>query len=137
MMEANKPWVALLDEDEDDYVFWQHGFQSWASHLELQWFTSVPAFLSATSLGKSRPVALVMDGVVPRGEETKWLSTILLHPSCEQACMIMLSSQVNDQEREAYMRLGATDHLIKPINLDQLQSVVSTVSDHVAAKAKL
>jgi DNA-binding response OmpR family regulator len=135
-MNALKPWVALLDEDEDDFLFWQHGFRCWAQHLDLHWFGSVAEFLSATSLGKDKPVALVMDGVVPGGEEMKWLSTLLLHPSCQQACLIMLSAEVAHTQREASLRLGASDHLTKPTHLDELQVVVLTVSNHIANKTR-
>ncbi|WP_157816158.1 response regulator [Spirosoma pollinicola] len=92
-------------------------------------------FLSATSLGKDKPVALVIDGVMPNGEETKWLSTLLLHPSCQQACLIMLSAEVAETQRAAYLQLGAMDHLQKPMHLAELQKVVSTVSGHIARKA--
>ena len=135
-MTESKPWVALLDEDEDDYLFWQYGFNSWASHLDLRWFTSVHDFLSEAALGKSNPVALVLDGVVPRGEETKWLSTMLLHPSCQQACLIMLSAQLEELQHERYMRLGAADHLIKPISSDDLKTSISTVVGHIEANKK-
>ena len=133
-MEGVKDWVALLDEDEDDYLFWQHGFRSWATHLDLHWFTSVHAFLTAAALGKSNPVALLMDGVVPRNEEHKWLSTMLLHPSCERASMIMLSAEMEDQQHQIYMNLGATDHLIKPVSIEELKHSVLTVSKHIAAR---
>jgi len=131
-MEAVRAWVALLDED--DYLFWQHGFHFWVTHLDLHWFTSISAFLSATALGRSNPVALVMDGVIPRGEETKWLSMLLLHPSCSQACMIMLSSELKEEEHQLWMNLGATDHLIKPISIDELKATVLAVSEHIAAR---
>ena len=133
-MEVVKEWVALLDEDEEDYVFWQYGFQAWAIHLDLHWFSSLSAFLSATALGKSTPVALVMDGVIPRGEETNWLSTLLLHPSCRQSCMIMLSGELKEQEHQLWLNLGATDHLLKPTNLDELKTSVLTVSRHISAR---
>ena len=46
----------------------------------------------------------------------------------------MLAGQEEEQQREAYLRLGATDHLIKPANLEQLKASVLTVSGHVAAR---
>ncbi len=133
-MESTKDWVALLDEDEDDFLFWQHGFGAWATHLDLHWFTSVHAFISAAALGKSNPVALVMDGVIPRGEEAQWLSTMLLHPSCVQACLIMLSADIDQEQHQAYMNLGAADHLVKPVSMDDLKASVLRVSGHIAAK---
>ncbi|RZM21864.1 MAG: hypothetical protein EOO88_31180 [Pedobacter sp.] len=133
-MDTVKPWVALLDADKDDFLFWQHGFRAWAQHLDLYWFTSVSAFLSATSLGKDTPVALVMDGVVPDGQEMKWLSTLLLHPSCQQACLIMLSAEIDDQQREASLRLGSADHLQKPSYLHELEATILQVSTHIAAR---
>ena len=134
MMEISTDWVALLDEDEDDYLFWQHGFRSWAAHLEIRWFASAHSFLTAVGLGQANPAALMIDGVAPRGEEIKWLSTLLLHPSCEQACLIMLSEEFEDQAHQSYLRLGATDHIIKPANLTELQASVLTVSRHVATR---
>ena len=132
-MEKDKPWVALLDEDEDDYLFWRHGFNNWASDLELRWYSSVHAFLSDSGLGKTNPVALVLDGVIPTGEETKWLSTMLLHPSCQNACLIMLSAQIEELQHERYMRLGAADHLVKPATIDELKASISTVIGHIEA----
>ena len=134
MMEADKPWVALLYDDEDDYLYWHHGFRSWADHLELRWFTSPHAFLVASGLGHSHPVALLLDGVVPRGDEMNWLSTLLIHPSCQQACVIVLSDGLLKEQHQAYLRLGAADHLVKPSTHQELQAVVMKVSAHVAAR---
>ncbi|MVM28438.1 response regulator [Spirosoma sp. HMF4905] len=130
-----KPWVALLDEDEEDYVFWQHGFVSWATHLDVRWFGSPHSFLSAASLSQSKPSALLLDGVVPRQEDLHWLSTLLLHPSCEQACIIMLSEEFDALKHAAYLRLGATDHLLKPSNLEDMHVAILRVSDHIATRA--
>ena len=134
-METTKQWVALLDEDEDDFVYWQHGFNAWATHLEIRWFHSLNAFLSTATLGQSKPVALVLDGIMPRGEEMNWLSTLLLHPSSQQAAIIMLSEEIEQPKHQAYMNLGAADHLRKPHNQEALKEVVLAVSNHVAAKA--
>ncbi|RZK36972.1 MAG: hypothetical protein EOO61_09620 [Hymenobacter sp.] len=133
-MNTNKPWVALLDEDEDDHVFWRYGFETWATHLDLRWFTTVHAFVTAAALGKSNPTALVMGSVVPRGEEVQWLSTMLLHPSCQQACLPMLSDDMREQKHRTYMDLGATDHLVKPVTTDELKASVFKVSEHIAAQ---
>ena len=133
-MDTVKPWVALLDADEDDYLFWQHGFGAWATHLDLRWFASVPAFVSGAAMGKSNPVALVMGSVVPRGEEVQWLSTLLLHSSCQQACLIMLSTDMEEKKHRTYMDLGATDHLAKPMTMNDLKTSVLRVSEHIASK---
>ena len=132
-MELLKQWVALLDEDEDedDYLFWQYGFNEWADHLDLRWFHSVNAFLSATHLGQSKPAVLVLDGVVPRGEEAKWISTLMHHASSKQARIIMLSEEMVPQHHQTYMNLGVADHLIKPSSKQMLKEVVMKVSSHV------
>lgn len=132
-MNRGKSWVALLDEDEEDYLYWQHGFHAWATHLELRWFSSVSRFLEATSLGESKPVALILDGVVPRGEEAKWLSTMLLHPGYEHLCIFMLSTDIHEEERKNYLRLGASDYLIKPSGRQELQMTIQKVTAHIDA----
>lgn len=133
-MDNSKSWVALLDEDEDDHVYWQYGFGTWATHLDLRWFTTVHDFVLAAALGNANPAALIMGSVVPRGEEVKWLNTMLLHPSCQQACLIMLSADMGEQKHWTYMDLGATDHLVKPVTTDELKASVFRISEHIALK---
>ena len=133
-MNVDKPWVVLLDEDEDDYLYLHFGFRSWADHLALSWFASVPAFLAAVTLETSMPVALLLDGVVPRGEETNWLGTLQRHPATQQAALIMLSAEFHPEQHQTYMTLGVTDHLLKPSNHHELEEVVRKVSGHVAAR---
>ncbi|GAB4039033.1 response regulator [Spirosoma jeollabukense] len=122
-MNTDRAWIALLDEDEDDFLFWRHGFQRWAGEVDLKWFRSAEAFLLATATGP-KPMAVVLDGVVPTGEEEAWLSKFLVNDCCLNTPVFMLAEQFNEADQQAYQALGATGYLCKPINRDELQRIV-------------
>ena len=126
-MNTDKAWIALLDEDEDDFLFWQHGFRSWAGAVELKWFKSAESFLSETATGP-KPIAVVLDGVVPSGEEEAWLSTFLANDCCQNTPIYMLTGQFNEDDQQTYLALGATGYLIKPTSREELQRIVVKVS---------
>lgn len=128
-MNTDRVWIALLDEDEDDFLFWQHGFQSWAGDVELRWFKSAESFLLETTIGP-KPIAVVLDGVVPSGEEEAWLSKFLVNDCCQNTAIFMLTEQFNEDDQQIYLALGATDYLIKPTNRAELQRLVIKVSGY-------
>ena len=128
-MKRDKTWVALLDSDEDDFLFWQHGFSLWADHIALKWFESPEDFLAVIKAPALKPAALIMDGVVPRGQEPTMLSAFLKHPDVKDVRIFMLSQQFIEQEHQTFLAMGATDHLIKPNNHEELKTVVLRVSE--------
>ena len=128
-MNTDRAWVALLDEDEDDFLFWQHGFQRWAGEVELMWFKTAESFLVATASGP-KPIAVVLDGVVPPGEEEAWLSKFLINDCCQNTPIFMLTEQFKEDDQQLYLELGATDYLIKPTNRGELQRIVIKVSGY-------
>ena len=132
-MKRAKTWVALLDSDEDDFIFWQHGFGLWADHLELKWFETPEDFLDVVKAPAHKPAALIMDGVVPRGQEPTMLEAFLKHPDVKGVGIFMLSQQYIDHEHQTFLDMGATDHLIKPNNHEELKHVVLRVSEHAGA----
>ncbi|WP_052731206.1 response regulator [Spirosoma radiotolerans] len=123
-MNTTAYWVALLDEDEDDFVFWQHGFRTWATEGELKWYSSAERFLSEATASPTKPSAIVLDGVVPKGEEAAWLKTFLSHICCANTPVFMLVGQSNEEDRQRYLDQGATDYLIKPTSSEELEKIV-------------
>ncbi|GAB3770041.1 response regulator [Spirosoma horti] len=123
-MNTSAFWVALLDEDEDDFVFWQHGFRTWATEGELKWYSSAERFLNEAITAPTKPSAIVLDGVVPKGEEVAWLKTLLSHVCCENTPVFMLVGQLKEEDRQRYLDQGATDYLIKPTSSEELEKIV-------------
>jgi DNA-binding response OmpR family regulator len=123
-----KNWVALLDGDEDDFVFWQYGFQTWAADVELKWFVAAELFLSEACKAECKPMAIILDGIVPKGEEKTWLSTFLGHVCCHDTPVFMLAGQFKEEDQQSYLALGATGYLIKPTSSEELQKIILKVT---------
>lgn len=123
-MSTSTYWVALLDEDEDDFVFWQHGFRNWATEGELKWFISAERFLNEAIDASTKPSAIVLDGVVPKEQEATWLKTFLTHVCCENIPVFILVGQAKEDDRQRYLDQGATDYLIKPTSSAELQKII-------------
>lgn len=129
---SSKQWIAFLDEDEEDFLFWQFGFRQWANTIELKWFPSAEAFLTDAPLIKTKPNAMILDGIVPYGSEKAWLTTFLGHACCQHIPIYLLSAQYNPSEQEEYLELGAAEYLIKPSTAEDLHQTVQKVMGYLA-----
>ncbi|WP_080054188.1 response regulator [Spirosoma aerolatum] len=120
-------WIAFLDADEEDFIFWQFGFKKWGNATELHWFLSAETFLANVTEIKSKPKAMILDGIVPYGSEKAWLTTFLEHVCCQDIPIYLLSAQYNSKDKKDYLDLGAAEYLIKPNTAEELQHTVRQV----------
>ena len=132
-MNANQQWVAFLTEDEDDFAYWQYGFNAWAAHLRLEWFATGDAFFARPGLVDLRPTALLLDGLMPMNEEPHWLRRILDHECCQNLYVVMLSDLFLDDEQQLYLNMGAAACLTKPTNQAELERAILSVSRSAVA----
>ena len=129
-MNVNQQWVALLTEDEDDFLYWQHGFDSWATHLRLEWFASGNAFFARPELLHDKPTILLLDGLMPRDEEVTWLAKILNHDCCQNVHVIVLSDHFVDNQQQTFLNIGATACMLMPTSQEELQQAVAKISSY-------
>ena len=123
------PWVALLDDDEDDFTFWQYGFETWAKPVALKWFLSAESFLSEAEKATIKPIAIVLDGIVPPDDQEAWLTTFLGRICCQNIPVFILAGQFNQEEQQRFLALGATGYILKPSSREELQDVILQVID--------
>ncbi|QMW02706.1 response regulator [Spirosoma foliorum] len=126
---STMPWIALLDDDEDDFTFWQYGVETWAKPVVLKWFLSAESFLAEASRASSKPTAIVLDGIVPDDDQESWLTTFLGHMCCQNIPIFILAGQFSQAHQERFLALGATGYLLKPSSTDELQAVILQVID--------
>ncbi|QDK77786.1 response regulator [Spirosoma sp. KCTC 42546] len=129
MIDTPTPWIALLDDDEDDFMFWQYGFDNWAKTISLKWFVSAESFLGEAAKAANRPTAIVLDGVVPTDDQEAWLTTFLGHVCCQNIPVFMLSGQFNQEQQQRFLALGASGYLVKPTSFQELQDIILKVVD--------
>ncbi|MBD2755084.1 hypothetical protein [Spirosoma validum] len=126
-MNTSGQWVAMLTEDEDDYLFWQYGFKAWAAHFRLEWFATGNAFFERQALQQNRPGALLLNGLIPLSEEPNWLAKILKHVCCQGLNVIILADLFPDDQRQMYMSLGAVECMILPTTQRELEQAVRKI----------
>lgn len=129
MIQTPTPWIALLDDDEDDFMFWQYGFENWSKTIALKWFVSAEAFLGEAAKAASKPTAIVLDGVIPANDQESWLTTFLAHVCCQNIPIFMLTGQFNQEQQQRFLALGATGYLLKPTSFQELQDIILKVVD--------
>jgi hypothetical protein len=131
-MSTNTPWVALLDEDEDDLIFWKYGFDSWADHLQLQCFTSVNEFWRNWSKSAQKPTLIIIAELSPSGDEKDRLLAFLNHECCQQSKVFLVTDLIQEDEYESYRELGAADCFHCPTNTNELQRHIAAFNQYAA-----
>lgn len=122
-------WIALLDDDEDDFTFWQYGVERWAQPVVLKWFVSAESFLDEATKASSKPTAIVLDGIVPDDDQETWLTTFLSHVCCQDIPIFILAGQFSQEHRQRFLKLGATGYFLKPSSTQELQDIILQVID--------
>lgn len=132
-MNTNRQWVALLTEDEDDFAYWQFGFATWASHIQIEWFATGDSFFCWPDLTTFPPAVLVLDGLIPSNNEPHWLRRLAEYDCFQGMPIVMLSDHFTDGEQSQFRALGATAFMIKPASQLELEKAVLSIRQYAAA----
>jgi hypothetical protein len=133
-MSTNAPWVALLDEDEDDLIFWQYGFDSWADQLQLQCFASLSEFWDEWNRSAQKPTLIIIAELSPLGDAKDRLSNLLNHECCRQAKVFLFTDLIQEEEYDSYRKLGAVDCFRCPTNTNELRRHIAAFNRYAAVE---
>ncbi|RIV19403.1 response regulator [Fibrisoma montanum] len=126
----SKKWIALLDGDEEDLFIWNTGINWFANELELKSFIDPNEFLVFARQLANGPSLIIIDGIIPRGDELYWLSKIKTTPF-QTVPIIMLGGDEIMLNKEQFTRAGATDCVYKPSSFKELQNLIMYIKQYV------
>jgi DNA-binding response OmpR family regulator len=123
-MESTNPWIAFLNEDEDDVIFWQYGFNNWAQGLNLHWFKNTNEFWAGNTLLAQKPAFILQAELFPLEQDRDQLKIFLQQASSQQVPVFLVASTIQEEEREQYREWGVTDCLLYPCSVDELRKCI-------------
>jgi len=108
---------------EDDHVL----LANLSRFLRLEGFEVIAASNGAEGLravGKHRPDLVLCDLRMPEMDGETLLAALRMDASSVGLPVIFLTASTDRAERDAKLQLGASDYLVKPLDLQQLLTVL-------------
>lgn len=126
-MKVNVKWVALLDEDQDDFLIVEQGFKIWATELELRWFKNFTQFEFTLLTEHTPPALIILNGIAPAGTEFEWVKQFRANPSPTRTPIIILVEDYWEEQKQLYKQLDICDYVVKPAGQGELHKLIDKV----------
>lgn len=110
----------LIIDDEKDFV------DSIKEFLELRGYTVITAYNGIDALEKMKelPNVALLDIKMPNMGGLEVLEHLRWNSNALNTAIIMLTAKVESDSMLESQRLGASDYIVKPINLEDLLTVI-------------
>lgn len=131
MLEA--PFILLAEDSEDDSYFARRCFAAAGVTLEVRRYWNGQELCRAlSSCGEKLPWAVVLDLKMPLMDGFEVLEWIRQQPAYAQLPVVILSSSGMEMDRARAEELGATEYLVKPNSLHELELLVKELVRRLA-----
>ena len=128
------PYILLAEDSDDDTFFAQRCFAAAGQPFELRRFNNGDHLVHALrSCGADLPSAVILDLKMPLMDGFETLAWIRQQPAFGALPVIILSSSSIEEDRERARKLGATEYLVKPNSLSDLEKLLKALAMRIAA----
>ena len=127
--DTNKPLVLLVEDSEDDAFFFRRTFQKAGAncllHHVLDGAAAVGVLKQASASNSLQfPVAMFLDLKMPVMNGFEVLTWLRAQSFAATIKVIVLSGSNQQEDKDRAMRLGASDYLVKPVKISDLQRLL-------------
>jgi len=129
-MKPNSRYLLVVDDDADDWLFFEQEFYKQTSGTELVYRDSGDAlmqYLDACMPG-DLPCILLLDFKLPDLSAPEILELLNSNDKYKQIIKVVWSTSPRFKDMDACMRSGAKYYFIKPTQNDELYKLVGEVS---------
>jgi CheY-like chemotaxis protein len=119
------PYVLIADDDEDDRFLLQISFSLHYPHCRLQFVNDGQDLLDQLAQAEHTPALIVLDLNMPRLNGFEVLDSLRKDSHYRNTPVVMLTTSTNTDDRDLAFQLGAREFITKPLNLNQLEQIVS------------
>ncbi len=131
MLEA--PYILLAEDSDDDNYFAQRCFAASDIRFELRRCTDGSDVVRhLESCGSDLPRAIILDLKMPLMDGFETLEWIRRHAACRSMTVVILSSSGLAEDRERARLLGASEYLVKPHSLGDLEKMLKDLAMRLA-----
>lgn len=127
MATPRREWVILVDEEADDRFLAQQAFKSLGSGYVLQALSTEEDLLLLLNESLHSPSLLMLGVNLPSLGGLKLLGRLRAEATYNSLPIVLLSSWDSPQVRQQARLLGATDYLLKPTSLEEMNRVVARI----------
>src|SRR5688572_2460986 len=132
MLEA--PYILLAEDSDDDTFFAHRCFAAADQPFELRRCNNGDHLVHALqSCGADLPSAVILDLKMPLMDGFETLEWIRRQPAYNTLPVIILSSSPLAEDQERARVLGATEYLVKPNTLGELEKVIKDLAMRIAS----
>ncbi len=117
--------IVMIDDDEDDFLLLKHGFQTYAIGVDLTWFDSPQAFLSAANWQHQPIHLLILDLYLGAETGKHWQAEFLAHECCQSLLIVIYTGSEAPGDRQEMIELGSADFIGKPSTTGQMPHIVA------------
>jgi CheY-like chemotaxis protein len=119
------PYVFIADDDEDDRFLLQISFSLHYPHCRLHFVNDGQDLLDHLAQTNQSPALIVLDLNMPRLNGFEVLESLRKNSQYASTPVVMLTTSANTDDRDLAFKLGAREFITKPLNLNQLEDIVS------------
>ena len=118
-------YILLADDSDDDAFFAQRCFAAAGQAFEIRRCSNGAELIRALeSCGSDLPRAVVLDLKMPFMDGFETLQWIRGQPSLRTLPVVVLSSSSLQEDQDRARALGASEYLVKPSTLHQLERMI-------------
>lgn len=126
-MQPDSKWVALLDEDPDDFVIIQQGIKNWGPEITLRNFKTFSQFDQTLLAEHPLPALIILNGLSPANMEIDWIKTFRHNDRYAKIPIVILAEDYWEEQKQLYSTVDVQDYQIKPVNQEELKKFIMTI----------
>ena len=124
MNDSNKPWVILVDDDEDDRFLVHQAFKAHSSTYLLQALEKPDELFQLLDDSVDLPALILLDLNMPLMNGFEVLKQLRSHSEYASIPIVILTTSDAESDRRRACDLGADSFITKPPTLEQLLNTV-------------
>jgi CheY-like chemotaxis protein len=121
-----RPRVLLVEDDENDVLFFQRAVRGCGAQLDLEVVRDGDRAVQRLSRG-DLPDRIVLDLKLPRRSGLEVLSWIRSNPSLSHLSVTILTSSGEPSDLSRIQELGIEEYIVKPVSYQALLDIVRTL----------
>jgi DNA-binding response OmpR family regulator len=119
--------VLLVEDDDNDVLFFQRALQGCGAELDLDIARDGESAVKQLMLGDPLPDRVLLDLKLPRRSGLEVLSWIRSTPGVQQLSVTIMTSSGEPSDLARIHELGIDEYIVKPVSYDALVQIVRTL----------
>jgi CheY-like chemotaxis protein len=127
MSDPAHPRVLLVEDDDNDVLFFRRALRGCGGQVELEVATDGEEAVQRLARGAPLPDRVILDLKLPRRSGLEVLSWIRSTPALKHLSVTILTSSGEPSDLARIRELGIDEYIVKPVSYQALLEIVRTL----------